>query len=167
MLFLSNYGKLVTILFTGGKSIMSFIGHNGGKTPKYNEEFLNDFSACVLDAIHQRLSTSNEANRIEDALQECLAKGMDLEDLFDEVVEATVSANGFTFVCDTAITPRAIISFELGSSMLTLTSTMMSTFFNYTTLRQNRSLLCTLNSWGNYNMQKHLNGVFIFSIYLL
>lgn len=118
MLFLSNYGKLVTILFIGGKSIMSFIGHNGGKTPKYNEEFLNDFSACVLDAIHQRLSTSNEANRIEDALQECLAKGMDLPDLFDEVVEATVSANGFTFVCDTAITPRAVISFELGSSML-------------------------------------------------
>lgn len=118
LLFLSNYGKLVTILFIGGKSIMSFIGHNGGKTPKYNEEFLNDFSACVLDAIHQRLSTSDEANRIEDALQECLAKGMDLEDLFDEVVEATVSANGFTFVCDTAITPRAIISFELGSSML-------------------------------------------------
>lgn len=73
MLFLSNYGKLVTILFIGGKSIMSFIGHNDGKTPKYNEEFLNDFSACVLDAIHQRLSTSNEANRIEDALQECLA----------------------------------------------------------------------------------------------
>lgn len=97
---------------------MSFIGHKGGKTPKYDEEFLNDFSTCVLDAIHQRLSTSDEANRIEDALQECLAKGMDLEDLFDEVVEATVSANGFTFVCDTAITPRAIISFELGSSML-------------------------------------------------
>ena len=43
---------------------------------------------------------------------------MDLEDLFDEVVEATVSANGFTFVLDTAITPRSIISFELGSSML-------------------------------------------------
>ena len=97
---------------------MSFIGHEGGKTPKYNEEFLNDFSACVLDAIHQRLSTSDEANRIEDALQDCLAKGMDLEDLFDEVVEATVSANGFTFVLDTAITPRSIISFELGSSML-------------------------------------------------
>lgn len=97
---------------------MSFIGHNGGKTPKYNEEFLKDFSTCVLDAIHQRLSTSDEANRIEDALQECLAKGMDLPDLFDEVVEAMVSANGFTFVCDTAITPRAIISFELGSSML-------------------------------------------------
>ena len=102
----------------GGKNIMSFIGHKGGKTPKYNDEFLNDFSACVLDVIRQRLSTSDEANRIEDALQDCLSKGMDLEDLFDEVTEATVSANGFTFVLDTAITPRAIISFELGSSML-------------------------------------------------
>lgn len=97
---------------------MSFIGHKGGKTPKYNDEFLNDFSACVLDVIRQRLSTSDEANRIEDALQDCLSKGMDLEDLFDEVTESTVSANGFTFVLDTAITPRAIISFELGSSML-------------------------------------------------
>ena len=118
LLFLSNYGKLVTVLFIEGKSIMPFIGHKGGKTPKYNEEFLNDFSACVLDSIHQRLSTSDEANRIEDALQDCLVRGMDLKDLFDEVVEATVSANGFTFVCDTAITPRASISFELGSSML-------------------------------------------------
>ena len=97
---------------------MSFIGHKGGKTPKYNEEFLNDFSTCILDVIHQRLSTSDEANRIEDALQECLVKGMDLPDLFDEVTEATVSANGFTFVCDTAMTPSATISFELGSSML-------------------------------------------------
>ena len=91
---------------------MSFIGHKGGKAPKYNDEFLNDFSACVLDVIRQRLSTSDEANRIEDALQDCLSKGMDLEDLFDEVTESTVSANGFTFVLDTAI------SFELGSSML-------------------------------------------------
>ena len=97
---------------------MSFIGHKGGKTPKYNYDFLGDFATCVLDAIHQRLATSNEANRIKDALQECLAKGMDLPDLFEEVVEAMVSANGFTFVLDTAITPRAIISFELGSSML-------------------------------------------------
>ena len=31
LLFLSNYGKLVTVLFIEGKSIMPFIGHKGGK----------------------------------------------------------------------------------------------------------------------------------------